>query len=157
MPILWEVLRWLVYLFVGFLFLVEVVFRIGRRYVHVSTPAFATQLIDNPWRRRFIQRPELVAERLRLELGMTVLEVGPGKGSYTLAVAEKVLPSGRVYAVDIEEKVIRRLEQRLRRDGIDNVVPQVGDVYSLWFLDRSPLTGYSPCHVCPRYLIRSEP
>jgi len=137
MSILWEVLRWSVYLFVGFLFLVEVVFRIGRRYVHVSTPAFATQLIDNPWRRRFVQRPELVAERMRLEPGMTVVEIGPGKGSYTLAVAYRVGPSGRVYALDIQPKVIERLTQRLVKDGIDNVIAQTGDVYDLGFPDGS--------------------
>ena len=42
-----------------------------------------------------------------LEPGMIVIEVGPGKGSYTKAVAEKLMPNGKVYAIDIQEYIIK--------------------------------------------------
>ena len=118
---IWELTNWVGILVLSFLFFVQVVLRVIKHYIHVPIPAFATPLIDNPFRRRFIQKPETIADRMHIEPGMTVLEIGPGKGSYTLAVAKRVQPGGKVYAVDIQEAVIRKLEQRLRRELVDNV------------------------------------
>jgi len=59
----------------------------------VSDPAIFTRFIDNPIRRRFVQRPEEVADRVGLRPGMGVAEIGPRKGSYTIAMAEKVAPA----------------------------------------------------------------
>lgn len=134
---LWELTNWIGILVLSFLFFIQVVLRFIKHYIHVPIPAFATPLIDNPLRRRFIQKPETIADRMHIEPGMTVLEIGPGKGSYTIAVAKRVQPGGKVYAVDIQEAVIRKLEQRLRREKVDNVIPRVDDAYDLGFPDRS--------------------
>ena len=75
-----------------------------------------TQFIDNPIRRRYIQKPEEIADRLELEPGMTVLEIGPGKGSYTIEVARRVHP-GTVYAFDISPTVVGKLGERARIYG----------------------------------------
>jgi len=72
-----------------------------------------------------------------LKPGMMVVEIGPGKGSYAIAVAERVLPDGKVYAVDIQESVVERLKKRLGREGITNVYPRIGDAYALSFEDSS--------------------
>ena len=72
-----------------------------------------------------------------LKPGMTVVEIGPGKGSYTIAVARRVLPNGKVYAVDIQESVVERLKKRIEREGITNVYPKIDDVYALSFDDSS--------------------
>lgn len=40
---------------------------------------------------------------------MSVLDVGPGKGTYTIEVAKRV-PKGKVVAIDMQESVINRLE-----------------------------------------------
>jgi ubiquinone/menaquinone biosynthesis C-methylase UbiE len=87
-------------------FLSHAILRIARRYRKFPIPAILTQLIDNPIRRRLIQPPGLVADRMMLKPNMTVVEVGPGKGSYTMAIAERIRPSGKVYAVDIQERSI---------------------------------------------------
>jgi len=125
---IWELTNWVGILVLSFLFFVQVVLRVIKHYIHVPIPAFATPLIDNPFRRRFIQKPETIADRMHIEPGMTVLEIGPGKGSYTLAVAKRVQPGGKVYAVDIQEAVIRKLEQRLRRELVDNVFARARSV-----------------------------
>jgi len=96
-----------------------------------------TRLIDNPIRRRFIQKPNRIAERMRLEPGMIVVEIGPGKGSYTKAVAEKVLPNGKVYAIDIQESVINRLKRRIKKEDISNIVPKIDDAFNLSFENKS--------------------
>ncbi|GAG33820.1 unnamed protein product [marine sediment metagenome] len=52
-----------------------------------------TRLIDNPIRRKFIQKPETVAKRMNLEPGMIVVEIGPGfKGSGLVLAPGCVIP-----------------------------------------------------------------
>ncbi|HYL13368.1 MAG TPA: methyltransferase domain-containing protein [Terriglobales bacterium] len=38
--------------------------------------------------------------------GMTVLEPGPGMGFFTLELARRVGPNGRVLAVDIQPRIV---------------------------------------------------
>ncbi|NVM19390.1 MAG: methyltransferase domain-containing protein [Candidatus Lokiarchaeota archaeon] len=120
-----------------FFFIVFVILRIIRRYHKFPIPSFMTRLIDNPIRRKFIQKPETVAKRMRLEPGMIVVEIGPGKGSYTKALANSVLPDGKVYAIDIQESIINRLKKRLEKENIANIIPKIDDVYNLSFEDES--------------------
>jgi ubiquinone/menaquinone biosynthesis C-methylase UbiE len=124
------------YLFAGFLFLFQVVFRVARRWLKFPTPAFMTLIIDNPLRRRFIQSPEVIADRMGLVPGMTVVEVGPGKGSYAFSVARRVAP-GTVYACDIQPAVVERLRRRSARGGVDNVEARVEDAYGFSFGDAT--------------------
>ena len=111
--------------------------RILRKYHHFPIPAFFTKIIDNPIRRKFIQNPKKIAERMDLKPGMVVVEIGPGKGSYTKKVAEKVLPEGKVYAIDIQESVIENLKKRIEKEEITNIFPKVDDAYNLSFESKS--------------------
>jgi len=135
MTFLSQLFWWLISLFLVFLFL-HTVLRVVRRFYSVPAPAIATRIIDNPVRRRFIQRPDVVADRMRLEPRMTVVEIGPGKGSYTMEVARRVAP-GIVYAIDIQGEVIDRLRERTAREGITNLHPRVDDAYAMSFEDGS--------------------
>lgn len=49
---------------------------------------------------------------------MTVLELGCGMGFFTLEIARRVGRDGRVVAVDIQEKMLRRLRARAARAGL---------------------------------------
>ncbi|MFX1418757.1 MAG: class I SAM-dependent methyltransferase [Promethearchaeota archaeon] len=120
-----------------FFFIIFVVLRVIRRYYKFPIPAFMTRLIDNPIRRKLIQKPETVAKRMKLEPSMTVIEIGPGKGSYTKAIAENVLPDGKVYALDIQESIITRLKKRIEKEKVTNIFPKIDDVYNLSFEDES--------------------
>ncbi|MFW9999068.1 MAG: class I SAM-dependent methyltransferase [Candidatus Hodarchaeota archaeon] len=118
-------------------FIVFIILRIIRRYHKFPIPGFMTLLIDNPIRRKFIQKPKKIAERMNLESGMIVVEIGPGKGSYTKAIAKNVLPKGKVFAIDIQESVINRLKKRIEKENIINIIPKIEDVYNLSFEDES--------------------
>ncbi len=137
---LWLLFKWIflvtMIIFLIFFVFVMIILRIIRRYHKFPIPAFATRLIDNPWR-RFIQKPKVIAERMHLEAGMIVVEIGPGKGSYTKAVAKKVIPNGKVYALDIQESVIESLKKRIEKEEISNIIPIVGDAYNFPFEDKS--------------------
>ena len=50
--------------------------------------------------------------------GMTVLEPGPGMGFFTLELARRVGPSGRVVAVDIQPKMLSVLGRRASKAGL---------------------------------------
>lgn len=137
----WLILRiiFLIFLIIlgSFFFIVFVILRIIRRYYKFPIPSFMTRLIDNPIRRKFIQKPETVVERMCLKPGMIIIEIGPGKGSYTKALAKNILPDGKVYALDIQESIIIRLKKRIEKEGITNIIPKIDDAYNLSFEDES--------------------
>jgi ubiquinone/menaquinone biosynthesis C-methylase UbiE len=114
----------------------NLVVRIVRAFHKFPMPQWAANLIDNPLRRR-IQPPDEMARRHGIEAGMTVLEVGPGNGTYTLAAARRVGNDGSVVAVDIEPRMIERVQRRLEAEGVTNVEARVADVYDLPFDDAT--------------------
>ncbi|TKJ19352.1 MAG: dimethylmenaquinone methyltransferase [Promethearchaeota archaeon Loki_b32] len=137
----WFILRiiFLIFLIIlgSFFFILFVILRIIRRYHKFPIPGFMTRLIDNPIRRKFIQKPETVAERMHLKPGMIIIEIGPGKGSYTKALAKSILPDGKVYAIDIQQSIINRLKKRIEKEGITNIILKIDDAYNLSFEDES--------------------
>lgn len=131
------VLQTLLYLVLGLSLLAIAwlaIARMVRAFVKFPMPHFMADLIDNPLRRK-IQPPEEMPDRHGIRPGMTVLEVGPGNGTYTLATARRVGEQGQVVAVDIEARMIERLRRRAEAEGVTNVEARVADVYDLPFED----------------------
>lgn len=128
-----SILKWFLFIVLFFIGLHTLV-RVVRKVHKFPIPAMFTNLIDNPLRRR-IQPPQATARRHGIISGMKVLDVGPGNGTYTLAVARAAGDSGRVIAIDIEPKIIDRLRQRIQVEGIDNLEARVADAYALPFDD----------------------
>jgi ubiquinone/menaquinone biosynthesis C-methylase UbiE len=110
------------------------VVRIVRHFVKFPVPEVLADLIDNPLRRR-VQPPDLLAERHGVRTGMTVLDVGPGNGRYTLAAARAVGPRGHVHAIDLEPRMIQRVHQRAASEGVTTIEARVADVYALPYPD----------------------
>jgi ubiquinone/menaquinone biosynthesis C-methylase UbiE len=136
MSLFLDVLTWVGIVFGIILLWVFVIARIIRRIHPFPIPGILTRVIDNPIRRRFIQSPKELADRMHLTSGMVVVEIGPGKGNYTKAVAEQVAP-GKVYACDIQDSVIQRLKQRVEEEKLQNIIPQIEDAYQFSFPDQS--------------------
>ena len=68
---------------------------------------------------------------------MRVVEIGPGKGSYTLTFARRVMLSGIVYACDIQQPIVDRLRERARKESINNVDARMEDAHAFSFTDNS--------------------
>ncbi len=66
-------------------------------------------------------------ERMGLEPGQRILEIGPGPGRLLIPAAKKVLPGGEAVGIDIQSGMIDRLEQRAQEAGIDNLTAIHGD------------------------------
>jgi ubiquinone/menaquinone biosynthesis C-methylase UbiE len=110
--------------------------RIVRQRYPFPIPHFMIHIIDNPFR-RMIQPLHKKPGRLGIKLGMTVLEIGPGSGTYTLAAAKTVGPEGKIIAVDIEDRVVQHIQRRIDKTGVTNIEVFQGDAQSLDFLANS--------------------
>jgi SAM-dependent methyltransferase len=71
-------------------------------------------------RERWQRVPDVLAA-LGVGHGTRVADIGAGGGFFTARLARAVGPAGRVYAVDVDAGVIRRLEERAAREGWSNV------------------------------------
>ena len=93
-------------------------------------PWWLGYLLVNPLR-KWSQDPEKILSHYISE-GMTVLEVGPGMGFFTLPAARLVGDSGIVIAVDIQEKMLKALIRRAGKAGVaDRIIAGVCEPNSL--------------------------
>ena len=87
---------------------------------------------DAEWLRRpdrdASEQPEKVLDALRIPLGATVADVGAGVGYFTWRLAKRVGPKGKVYAVDVQQKMLDLLADDLKKRNITNVEPVLGGV-----------------------------
>jgi serine/threonine protein kinase/SAM-dependent methyltransferase len=83
--------------------------------------------------REAVQKPVEVLAALGLRPGEHVADIGSGTGYFTVPVAKLVGPSGRVWAVEIDEVKLDFLRQRLETEGLENVIPTLvsGDDHGL--------------------------
>jgi len=79
-------------------------------------PWWLGYFLASPLRRLAYDPDTIVAPYVRE--GMTALEPGPGMGFFTLELARRVGPSGRVIALDIQPKMLGALKRRLAKAGL---------------------------------------
>ncbi len=65
---------------------------------------------------------------LALHEGMSVADFGAGIGEYTKALSAKVGTTGKVYAVEIQKDLVKKLEAELKDLGMTNTHCIWGDV-----------------------------
>ncbi|HEU4412457.1 MAG TPA: methyltransferase domain-containing protein [Polyangiaceae bacterium] len=90
-----------------------------RPLAHAIGPSGAAWL-DRADRERTEPR-ERILDALRVGPGDAVADVGAGTGYYTVALAQRVGPQGRVVATDLHPEMLRKLEAKARRAGLRNV------------------------------------
>ena len=67
------------------------------------------------------QHPEAVIEALAIQPGDRVAEIGAGDGYWIGWLSDAVGPTGRVYAVEVDDAKIATLSQRTAQEGLSNV------------------------------------
>jgi ubiquinone/menaquinone biosynthesis C-methylase UbiE len=83
-------------------------------------PVWVGFLLASPLRKLLHPPERILAPHVRQ--GMTVLDIGSAMGFFSLPLARLVGPSGRVVCVDMQERMLRALEKRSRKAGLQAVV-----------------------------------
>jgi ubiquinone/menaquinone biosynthesis C-methylase UbiE len=67
------------------------------------------------------QKPERIMDALGIADGSKVADVGAGGGWFTVRLARRVGPNGRVYAEDVQPQMREATERRAAREGLGNI------------------------------------
>jgi SAM-dependent methyltransferase len=73
--------------------------------------------------RETTEQPEHVLDVLAVKEGMTVADVGAGSGYFTVRIAKRVGPRGRVLATDLQPEMLDLLRTKIAAAKLFNVVP----------------------------------
>lgn len=65
---------------------------------------------------------------LGLKEGMRVADFGTGTGAYSKAISPKVGYTGKVYAIEVQKELVKKLESELKHWGLSNVECIWGDI-----------------------------
>jgi len=85
-----------------------------------DNPEQSAKGFDDPARDAW-QMPERVIDALGLQPGQAVADIGAGTGYFTVRLAKsKAAP--QVYAVDVEESMVKYVRERAAKEGLRNVV-----------------------------------
>lgn len=82
-------------------------------------------LLESPDREDW-NKPDLIMDLLQIAEGDIVADLGAGGGWFTVRLARRVGPDGRVYAEDIQPLMIEAIERRVQREGLTNVRAVLG-------------------------------
>ncbi len=97
---------------------------LGRKIAPTMGWAHAGWLIRSE--REQEEDPQTMLEQLQLKPGMVVCDLGCGNGFYSLEMARRVAPDGKVLAVDIQQEMLHLLELRADEAKIENIETILG-------------------------------
>lgn len=65
--------------------------------------------------------PKRNVSALGIQGGMQIADFGAGSGAYVFAIAERLGGTGRIYAIDVQRDLLRRISNEATRRGYSNV------------------------------------
>jgi arsenite methyltransferase len=68
------------------------------------------------------QRPDQVMDALNIAEGSVVADLGAGSGWFTIRLADRVRPTGKVYAEDLQPQMIEVIKRRVQRENLQKFV-----------------------------------
>lgn len=85
-------------------------------------PRLPPEYFESPGRAAW-QKPDEIVAKLELKPGLVVGDIGAGSGYFTRRFARAVSPGGIVYAVDIDERMLRFLHAAIEKEDLHSIVP----------------------------------
>ena len=73
------------------------------------------------------QKMDEVLSKLSLQSGMVVADIGAGSGLFSRPLAKAVAPTGKVYAVDIQQDLLDYINKRDKEENISNIQTVLGE------------------------------
>lgn len=104
----------------GMAFVALMMRRMTARQRPLPCPFWLSGLLNNPYMNS-VAGAETILDRLGVETGMKVLDVGCGPGRLTLPAARRVGADGEVTALDIQPEMLRRVQKKLDASDLTNV------------------------------------
>lgn len=98
----------------------------GRRYAGVMGPGGADWLVRPE--RESEEQPDRALDLIGIAKGSTAADIGAGAGYITWRLAERVGPTGKVYANDIQPEMLDLLRRNMRQRNLENVEPVLGAI-----------------------------
>ena len=106
--------------------------------LHASGLAFwmISLMHDNPLLPH-LKNPYRSLEIAGIKPGQKVMEVGCGPGFFTIPAAKIVGTDGIVCAIDVNPRAVKRVEEKIRKYGVDNIKPILGNAANTELQDSS--------------------
>lgn len=83
-----------------------------------------------PWldrgEREAEEAPEKALDEIGIRPGMAIADVGAGTGYFSLKMARRVGPGGKVYANDVQAEMLEKLRANAQREKLTNVETVLG-------------------------------
>lgn len=83
------------------------------------------ELLDSPERLAGLRIDEVIA-KLQLKPGTVVADLGAGSGSFSLPFARAVGPTGKVYAVEVDEVMVEHIRRKVAGQRVTNIEAVLG-------------------------------
>jgi ubiquinone/menaquinone biosynthesis C-methylase UbiE len=116
---------------------------------HLVCPPWLCFTFDNRLRRH-LHNPVAILGSL-VGPGDRAIDIGPGMGYFSIPLARMVGPTGRVTAIDIQEKMLAGLRRRAGKEGVSEIIrthravsdslgehPQADFVLAFWMVHEVP-------------------
>jgi predicted methyltransferase len=87
----------------------------------------SSQDLERERKRDVWQRPAEVFDALGVKPGHRVADIGSGSGYFTFRLAAQVGVQGKVYAVDIDQEAIDKVQRRKEREKLEQVESILGE------------------------------
>lgn len=71
--------------------------------------------------RKYRNNPEKILSK-HIKPGMNIMDYGSAMGFFSLPMAKMTGENGKVYCVDIQEKMLEKLNLRARKAGVGNII-----------------------------------
>ena len=100
--------------------------RWASRHWHLPCPSLFGWFLESSFYQR-VSGVGTTLDRMNLQPGQRILEIGPGPGRLLIPAAQRVLPAGEAVGIDIQPGMIERLKRRADEAGIKNLTAILGD------------------------------
>ena len=114
-------MKTLLFIVIGLVLVIWFGWRFLSRRHTLPCPSWLSWMVerDNPFTK--VNRAATIIKHLKLEPGMTVLDVGCGPGRLSVPVAKHVGTTGKVVAMDIQKGMLNRAREKAKAANLTNI------------------------------------
>jgi len=105
----------------------------------IAAPNNGIKVQVDTWEVRLnkLQPPEKIMDTIGLKAGMSIGDIGAGKGRFSVWFAARVGNKGKVYANDIDQEALNYLSRRCKKNNIKNIQTILGKIDNPCFEENS--------------------